>query len=120
MGNAGYTAHQPSKEGLSLYGNSSAGIISLETFLLRYGFTKVTSLSALKAGDIVYVGYTGSFAPAYSNYPRHVFIIASDYNGGYSYRYDAGSDSRIRSVQPSYETIDKSTNQFRFAYRVPK
>ena len=120
MGNAGYTAHQPSKEGLSLYGNSGANIISLETFLLRYGFTKVTSISSLKAGDIVFVGYTGSFAPAYSNYPRHVFIIASDYNGGYSYRYDAGSNSRIQSVQPTYETVDKSTNQFRFAYRVPK
>lgn len=41
---------------------------------------------------------------------------------GLFYRYDAGSDQRIASVQPMIERLSKPEQgrHFRFAYRAPK
>ena len=36
------------------------------------------------------------------------------------YRYDAGSDKRIQSVQPSIEILEHPNKGFRFAYRAPE
>ena len=123
LGEAGYTAYQPSTKGLSLYGlNLDAGEGSLELFLKRHGFVKITNINDVQAGDIIFVGSSENH-PALSasmkSYPAHVFITASGYleGGGYTHRYDAGSDARIRSVQPSWEPLVGSQG-FRFAYRV--
>jgi hypothetical protein len=124
LGNAGYINGQPATRGLPLPGhNLDLNYGSLETFLKLNGFTKITNMSEVKAGDIVFVGYCTNhtyLAPQYRSYPQHVFIAASNYSSnGQTYRYDAGSDARIRSTQPSYEPLNYSSNPFRFAYRAP-
>jgi hypothetical protein len=126
LGNAGYVNGQPATRGLPLPGhNLDLNYNSLESFLKLHGFTKITDINQVKAGDIVFVGYCTNhtyLAPQYRWYPQHVFIAASNYsaaNGGQTYRYDAGSLARIRSNQPFYEPLNYSSNVFRFAYRAP-
>lgn len=110
---AGYNRNgQPATKGYTLYG-------PLENLLISLGFEKHTNLADVQPGDIIFVGYSYNLAvPSnYKSYPCHVFIAASAYNGGSSYRYDAGSNSRLQSVQPSYEPLSYTDNVFRFAYR---
>ncbi len=123
LGNAGYINGQPATRGLPLPGhNLDLNYGALETFLKLNGFTKITNINEVKAGDIVFVGYCTNhtyLAPQYRTYPQHVFICASDYTGGNTYRYDAGSLTRIRSNQPFNEPLNYASNPFRFAYRAP-
>jgi hypothetical protein len=125
LGDAGYVAGQPATAGLNLYGHrNDMGYGCLETFLKQHGFTKITDINQVKAGDIIFVGYSTvhtSLSATMRQYPQHVFIAASGYaaGGGNAYRYDAGSNARIRSTQPSYEPLNYSSNLFRFAYRAP-
>ncbi len=123
LGNAGYINGQPATRGLPLPGhNLDLNYGALETFLKINGFTKITNINEVKAGDIVFVGYCTNhtyLAPQYRTYPQHVFICASNYTGGNTYRYDAGSLTRIRSNQPFYEPLNYASNVFRFAYRAP-
>ncbi|MBE6733770.1 MAG: hypothetical protein E7563_00305 [Ruminococcaceae bacterium] len=125
MGNAGYISGQPATSGLNLYGHKAdMGEGCLETFLKQHGFTKITDINQVQAGDVVFVGYSTahtSLSQEMRQYPQHVFIAASGYlaGGGQTYRYDAGSNNRIRSNQPSYEPLSYSANPFRFAYRAP-
>lgn len=123
LGNAGYIKGQPSKAGLNLYGiYNDMGEACLETVMKQNGFTKITSESQVRAGDIVFVGYSTAhtiLSAEMRQYPQHVYIAASNYSGGQAYRYDAGSNARIRSTQPTYEPISYSANLFRFAYRAP-
>lgn len=121
---AGYTAYQPSTIGLNIYGhNYDAGTYSLEWFCKAHGFTKITNINDVKAGDVIFVGDSQehvSLSAAMRNYPDHVFIAASNYGAdGCTYRYDAGSTARLVSVQPSYEALSKPGKEFRFAYRAP-
>lgn len=112
---AGYNRNnQPATKGYTLYG-------PLENLLISLGFQKHTNLADVRAGDIIFVGYSYNLAvPSnYKSYPCHVFIAASNYDGGNSYRYDGGSPVRINSVQPSYEPLSYPNTQFRFAYRAP-
>ena len=125
LGDAGYVSGQPATAGLNLYGHSNdMGYGCLETFMKQHGFTKITDINQVKAGDVVFVGYSTahtSLSATMRQYPQHVFIAASGYaeGGGNTYRYDAGSNSRIRTVQPTYEPLNYSSNPFRFAYRAP-
>lgn len=110
---AGYNRNgQPATKGYTLYG-------PLENLLISLGFEKHTNLADVQPGDIIFVGYSTNLAvPSnYKSYPCHVFIAASAYNGGYSYRYDGGSQSRLQSVQPSHEPLSYTNTPFRFAYR---
>ena len=125
LGDAGYVNGQPTTAGLNLYGHSNdLGYGCLETFLKQHGFTKITDINQVKAGDIIFVGYSyvhTVLSQSMRQYPQHVFIAASGYaeGGGNAYRYDAGSNNRIRTVQPTYEPLNYSSNVFRFAYRAP-
>ena len=125
LGNAGYVKGQPQNAGWTTYGhNLNAGEGSLEYALQQHGFTKITDINQVKAGDIIFVGYSHAhsvLSPTMRQYPQHIFIAASSYQagGGWTYRYDAGSNNRIRSVQPTYEPLNYSSNPFRFAYRAP-
>ena len=125
LGDAGYVNGQPTTAGLNLYGHSNdLGYGCLETFLKQNGFTKITDINQVKAGDVIFVGYSYGhtvLSASMRQYPQHVFIAASGYaeGGGQCYRYDAGSNNRIRTVQPTYEPLNYSSNQFRFAYRAP-
>lgn len=125
LGDAGYVNGQPATAGLNLYGHKNdLGYGCLETFLKQHGFTKITDINQVKAGDIIFVGYSyvhTVLSQSMRQYPQHVFIAASGYaeGGGNAYRYDAGSNNRIRTVQPTYEPLNYSSNVFRFAYRAP-
>ena len=125
LGDAGYVSGQPATAGLNLYGHrNDMGYGCLETFMKQHGFTKITDINQVKAGDIIFVGYSTahtSLSATMRQYPQHVFIAASGYaeGGGQAYRYDAGSNTRIRTVQPTYEPLNYSNNPFRFAYRAP-
>ena len=117
---AGYVAHQPSRKGLPLYFSPN-----LEEFLIKYGFTRIDDAADLRPGDVVFEGDSRHFGPGFPDqfrdYPRHVFIHAGPAENGLFYRYDSGSDQRIRSVQPMIERLIKpeQNRYFRFAYRAP-
>ena len=118
---AGYTAHQPKTKGLPLYFSPN-----LEEFLLLSGFTRIENPDEVRPGDLIFEGNSHHFGPElpdkYRDYPRHVFINAGPAVNGLFYRYDAGSDQRIQSVQPMIEQIFKPEQgrPFRFAYRAPE
>ncbi len=115
---AGYTAHQPVTKGLPLYFPPT-----LQGFLELSGFTRVDNPDEVRPGDLIFEGDSHYMAPAlpeqYRDNPRHVFINAGPAKNGLYYRYDAGSDTRIQSVQPMIEQIFKPERgrPFRFAYR---
>lgn len=44
-------------------------------------------------------------------------MLASNYNGNSTLRYDHGSDHRIMSSQPSTEPVSYSDAPFMYAYR---
>ncbi len=117
---AGYTAHQPGRKGLPLHFSPN-----LEEFLIKYGFTRIENPDDVRPGDLIFEGDSHYMAPAlpeqYRHIPRHVFINAGPAENGLCYRYDAGSDMRIQSVQPMVEPIFKPEQgrPFRFAYRAP-
>ena len=113
LGDVGFTSGQPSTSGLNL--------VALEQFMINNGFTKITDVTKIEAGDIVYVGHFSAPGTASYNIPRHVFISASSYKSGNgtTYRYDAGSNSRIQSTQPSREPLVHEGDVFRYAYRAP-
>ena len=113
LGDVGFTSGQPSTAGLNL--------VALEQFMINNGFTKITDVTKIEAGDIVYVGHFSAPGTASYNIPRHVFISASSYKSGNgtTYRYDAGSNSRIQSTQPSREPLVHEGDVFRYAYRAP-
>ena len=114
LGNAGYTNGQPTSTGLTLLFEPS-----LQSFCANYGFTKITSASQVKAGDIIFVGDAKDHGAAYAGKPYHTFITATDNVNNTSWRYDFGSVTRMQTVQPTNETFDKGTylTNFRFAYR---
>ncbi|MBR4589596.1 MAG: peptidoglycan-binding protein, partial [Bacteroidaceae bacterium] len=87
--------------GLKDVGNRNVG--ALEKYLSNYqGVKKVTKLTDVKAGDIVFL--TG-----------HVFLVGNKKENGMYERYDGGSDARLKSDQPFVEPI----NGFVCAYRLP-
>lgn len=118
---AGYTNHQPTTKGLPLYFSPN-----LEEFLVKSGFVRINDLADVRPGDLMFEGDSHFMAPAlpeaYRDYPRHVFINAGEAEGGLYYRYDAGSNVRIQSVQPMIERLTKPDEgrPFRFAYRAPE
>ncbi len=117
---AGFIKYQPQTKGLPLYFSPN-----LEEFLVASGFTRIANPDEVRPGDLIFEGDSHYMAPAlpekYRDYPRHVFINAGPATDGLFYRYDAGSDMRIQSVQPMVEPIFKPEQgrPFRFAYRAP-
>lgn len=106
---------QPSTKGYTLYTTNN-----LEDLLKDLGFEKITDKNDVEAGDIVFVGtsYHLAVPEAWKSYPKHVFICAGrEGRRGDHYRYDAGSDARIQSTQPSLEPLSTSGAEFAFAYR---
>ena len=84
---------------------------TLATWCREMGFEKITRMEDLQAGDIIFVRPDGNGSP------QHVFMLASDYNGNGTLRYDHGSDSRIMSSQPSTEPVSYGDAPFMYAYR---
>lgn len=82
-------------------------------------FEKITDVSALQPGDIVFVN-NDSTRPGM---PAHVFICASENLGGNVYlRYDHGSNERIQckkgtEVTPGQQPFKEVIANFFYAYR---
>jgi len=81
----------------------------LTNWCIDQGFSKISKLSDVKPGDIIFT------RPNPNGDPLHTYICAGEVESdNLSYRYDAGSDKRIQSTQPSYE----ANTDFMYAYRV--
>lgn len=112
--NLGYT-DQP--KGAS---NKSSGItvINMESYLLKWGFTKITDQTKLKPGDIV-LFRNANTTP---NAGWHTFLLVSYTNAGKISKYDCGSQPRIESVQP-FTNVQLNewpgTRWFYAAFRAP-
>ena len=123
--NIGYK-DQPKNSGLFVWNNGSDH--DLGTYLEKKGYEKIVNARSLQAGDIVFVNPAKSSSG--KTYPAHVFLCAgkSETEGMY-YRYDAGSQNRIRCENVSgfgadYSAYNKSGQPFKepisnimFAYR---
>ena len=79
----------------------------LENYLLGKGCEKITSVSKIKAGDIIKLT-TG-----------HVFILGNK-KGTQWERYDCGSDARIKSKQPFVEPVENFKCAFRLPFKTEK
>ena len=77
----------------------------------KMGFKKITRMEDLQPGDIIFV------RPHAQGFPLHTFMLASNYNGNSTLRYDHGSDHRIMSSQPSTEPVSYNDAPFMYAYR---
>ena len=94
--------------------------------MIASGFIRIDDAAKVLPGDLIFEGDSYHMPPAlpdqYRSYPRHVFINAGPAEDGLFYRYDAGSDQRIMSVQPMIERLSKPEQgrPFRFAYRAPE
>ncbi len=112
--NLGYT-DQP--KGAS---NKSSGItvINMESYLLKWGFKKITDQTKLKAGDIV-LFRNANTTP---NAGWHTFLLVSYTNANKISKYDCGSQARINSVQP-FTNVSlnewNGTRWFYAAFRAP-
>lgn len=123
--NIGYK-DQPKNSGLFVWNNGSDH--DLGTYLEKKGYKKIVNARSLQAGDIVFVNPAKSSSG--KTYPAHVFLCAgkSETEGMY-YRYDAGSQNRIRcenvsgfgadysAYNKSGQPFKESINNFMFAYR---
>ncbi len=82
----------------------------LTNWCIDHGFRKIESIEELEPGDVVFV------RPSDKGHPLHVFMHAGKgEEEGMYYRYDGGTNARLRSTQPSCEPI----NDFMYAYRAP-
>lgn len=106
--NVGFT-DQPYRSGLALG--------ALQDYCDSHGFKKITDVSQVQAGDIIFVN------PNSSGNPGHVYLLGNNLGNGVWERYDCGSVYRIRltnqyssySSQPFHEAI----GNFLYAYRMP-
>ena len=71
-------------------------VINMEQYLLRWGFTKITNINALKAGDVV-LFRNNDLRP---NAAWHTFILTSFTSPNLVSKYDMGAQWRIDAQQP--------------------
>lgn len=73
-------------------------VINMESYLLKWGFKKITNAGDLLRGDIVLMRANGQTSPSAS---WHAFVLTA-YNPATQIcsKYDEGSNERIRSPQP--------------------
>ncbi len=94
-------------------------VFEMEGWLSSIGFTKITDVSQLQKGDVVFTTYD----PTRPGTPAHVFLCASSNLGGNVYlRYDHGSNARIQcnkgtEVTPGKQPFKEVISDFYYAYR---
>lgn len=88
----------------------------VESYLPKFGFTKVTKKQQIKPGAVIAVRQTNH------SYIDHIFVVKS-YNAKTDTcdKYDTGSDSSIKSVQPfkNRKLVEWSNRIFVAAWNVP-
>ena len=80
--------------------NQPAGgitVINMESFLTKWGFSKITNANSLKRGDIVLMKRVGESKPTAA---WHTFVLTAFTNVNNVSKFDFGSQERIRSPQP--------------------
>ena len=83
----------------------------LTNWCIEQGFEKIENIEDLQGGDVIFV------RPNSNGDPLHTFICAgASAKDGLFFRYDAGSNARINSTQPSCEVI----SDFMYGYRATK
>ena len=88
-------------------------VSAMHTWAEKNGFLEITDKAALEPGDIVLVRPSRS-----GTYALHTFLYAGETEeAGIFYRYDHGSDARIRSVQPNAQPLELDGAPFWRAYR---
>ena len=88
-------------------------VSAMHTWAEKNGFLEITDKTALEPGDIVLVRPNRS-----GTYALHTFLYAGETDtAGYCYRYDHGSDDRIRSDQPNAQPLELDGAPFWRAYR---
>lgn len=77
---------------------SGITVINMESYLVKWGWTKITDQSKLQKGDVVLFKWNGQTKPTAQ---WHTFVLTS-YNHSTQRcgKYDTGSDTRIRTIQP--------------------
>ena len=90
-------------------------VLNMMNFLKSWGFTKITDMHALKAGDIV-IFRNASTTP---NAGWHTFVLSAFNAVNDIYKYDMGSQQRIDAVQPFHTTLNEWGGNMAFvcAYR---
>ena len=83
---------------------------NIDTYLRRYGFEKSVSSKDVTYGSVVAVGDSGNCT--------HVFVAVSDVFDGIVVKFDAGSQTRLESAQPFFETWDSA--RFIACYNIPE
>lgn len=69
-------------------------VFTAESYLMSKGAAKITREQDCKRGDYVLMQELGTNRP---NERWHMFVMASDYNGGVIDKYDTGSTPRIKA-----------------------
>lgn len=88
-------------------------VSAMHTWAEKNGFLEITDKTALEPGDIVLVRPNRS-----GTYALHTFLYAGETDtAGCCYRYDHGSDDRIRSDQPNAQPLELDGAPFWRAYR---
>ncbi len=106
--NLGYT-NQP-KGGIT--------VLNMETYLMSWGFSKITDANKLTHGDIVLMKANGTNAPTAA---WHTFLCDQFWSTGQIWKYDCGSQARINTAQP-FQNVplnEWSNKSFYCGFRVP-
>ncbi|MBR3917299.1 MAG: hypothetical protein IKJ59_00995 [Clostridia bacterium] len=99
--------------------NNGLVVFQQPAWLESLNFEKITDISALQPGDIVFMKHD----PTRPGMPGHVFICASENLGGNVYlRYDHGSNERIKcvkgtEVKKGQQPFKEGIGEFYYAYR---
>ena len=104
----GYT-DQPEQNGLALG--------SLQRYCESHGFTKITNVSEVQPGDIMFVN------PMSNGNPGHTYLLGNPLGNGLWERYDCGSVYRIKLTGQysgySHQPFHEGLSTFLYAYRMP-
>lgn len=106
--NLGYTS-QP-KGGIT--------VLNMESYLTKWGFSKITDASKLAHGDIVLMKANGTSSPTAA---WHTFLCDQFWGTDRIWKYDCGSQTRIQTAQP-YQNVplnEWSNKTFYCGFRVP-
>ncbi len=105
---AGFTTQPRNNGGIVVY-DAQYNERDLPTWCANRGFIRINTIAELQPGDVIFT-QGGSKV---TGIPGHTFLYGGQIDGNIHYRYDGGSDLRIRSEQPFKEQIP----DFLFAYR---
>lgn len=93
-------------------------VLNMESYLTKWGFSKITDSSKLTHGDIVLMKANGTSSPTAA---WHAFLCDQFWGVNKIYKYDCGSQMRIQTSQPfaNVPLNEWSNRTFYCGFRVP-